>query len=368
MYRLRLPLVVAAVVVSLLGGSGHRLAWTVAAAPLGDDDVPAASAITSWLLTLDVTDPARMQPVGERQSVNGLVYGLVADEQYAYAAVAENGLAVLLLGGAAAETAPVDYRLLSDTPGLYLAAPAVARDGRYAYVAAGRSLRVLDLREPTQPALVGVAELPTIGQGVAVSGQYAYVPAGDYGLLIVDVSDPAAPRLVASQILTEFAHRIASSALAVAVAGQFAYVAAGSGGMQIVDVSAPTSPRVVGVYGAPEQTTAVAVAGPYAYVADYADSLHVVDVSDPARPHVVATYDPPSAVRGLAVADGRAYLATGRCGLRILNLQDRRGPVEVGAYLPEGLVESVAVANSVAAIAVTPGDRARAGACSRSES
>jgi hypothetical protein len=65
---------------------------------------------------------------------------------------------------------------------------------------------------------------------VYVSGSTAYVVAGDFGLQIIDVSDPSAPAFLGSYDTPHWAYR-------VYVSGSTAYVAADDFGLQIIDVS-----------------------------------------------------------------------------------------------------------------------------------
>ena len=81
---------------------------------------------------------------------------------------------------------------------------AVAVQGDHAYIGEGPRLTILDMSNPATPAVVGKTDLiPGIVRGVAVVGNYAYVAdegygsrlvgGDDYGLRVVDVSDPAHP-------------------------------------------------------------------------------------------------------------------------------------------------------------------------------
>ena len=81
----------------------------------------------------------------------------------------------------------------------------------------------------------------------------------DNGLVIVDVSNPAAPTLKGS-------YDTAGSSAGVAVAGNYAYVADGDNGLVIVDVSNPAAPTFKRQLRYRQGSTGVAVAGNYAYV------------------------------------------------------------------------------------------------------
>ena len=87
-------------------------------------------------------------------------------------------------------------------------------------------------------------------------------------------------------------------AVGLAVQSDRAYVAAGEGGLIIIDIRDPANPqRVGGYYTEPlYYAAAVAVAGNYAYLMEggvmmLASCLEVIDIRDPAHPHRVAGCD-----------------------------------------------------------------------------
>ena len=151
-----------------------------------------------------------------------------------------------------------------------------------------------------------------VTRAVAVQGGYAYAGEGAR-LSIVDVSDPAAPVVIGKTSL------LPGVVQGGAVAGDYAYIAAGEAGLLMVDVSDPAHPVEVGFCDTPDRTHAVAVAGRYAYLAErFNAGVRVVDVSDPVTPMEVAFYDTPGDPLTLAVAGQYAYVADGDAGLLIL--------------------------------------------------
>lgn len=141
---------------------------------------------------------------------------------------------------------------------------------------------------------------------------YAYVAAGEAGLRIVDVTDPT--DLSTDKVIG--ALPVPAPAVAVFVSGNHAYVAAGD--LLVVDVSDPTRPQQRGRFDVPGQATWVQVAGGLAYVVDQAGSLLVVDVSDPDHPTEVGHFDTPGQISGVFVSSGYAYVSDGDGGLLIL--------------------------------------------------
>ena len=106
-------------------------------------------------------------------------------------------------------------------------------------------------------------------------------------------------------------------AYTVAVSGTTAYL--GSGAVLLVlDVSSPAAPTVLADVYLQDVARGVAVAGSYAYVADFWGGLRVIDVSNPAAPFEVGSYDTPGWARGVAVAGSYVYVADGAAGLEVL--------------------------------------------------
>ncbi|MFO7918974.1 MAG: PQQ-binding-like beta-propeller repeat protein [Anaerolineae bacterium] len=143
---------------------------------------------------------------------------------------------------------------------------------------------------------------------VALSGDHAYVAAGDGGLRVVDVADPSHPSEVGSCDPP-------GNAYGVAVSGNCAYVA--DGNLRVIDVSDPSDPSEVGSCDTLGSAYAVAVSGDHAYVADYDGGLWVVDVSDSTEPSKVGFYATSYAV-DVTLSGGHVYVAGGSDGLFIL--------------------------------------------------
>ncbi|MFZ1630510.1 MAG: hypothetical protein WAV70_16445, partial [Anaerolineae bacterium] len=132
---------------------------------------------SSWLVILDVSDPAHPVRIGQSPALPGMVW------------------AVHVLGG-------------------------------LAYVAAGSAgLQVIDVSNPVTPFLRGAYDTPGTAYGVSVVDGLAHVADGWNGLQIIDVNDPANPILRGAYDTPE--------AIGVSVVGSLAYVADGSSGLQI---------------------------------------------------------------------------------------------------------------------------------------
>jgi hypothetical protein len=224
----------------------------------------------------------------------------------------------------------------------------------YAYLAVPNSevtdgkgdLRVVDVTDPRQPV-----ELADWG-----ARRDAGLPVGT-GAQCAPVCRGAVPQ--------SFLHSVTLSA-----DGRTAYLSYWDLGMLIMDVSEPSAPRLLGRFAEPQQaegnthSVALAHAEKLALAGDETfgppwGRLRLVDVQDPANPVQVGTFETPDSLAGTPgeqyaytihnpLADdrdpNRAYLAWYADGVRLIDIADPSRPVELGAWVPpqEPMVWNVA--------------------------
>jgi hypothetical protein len=133
---------------------------------------------------------------------------------------------------------------------------------------------------------------------VAVQGNRAYLATG-FGLVILDISNPARPMPLGQTLLN-------GTAEDVAVLDNLAYVAAGEAGLRIIDVSNPVQPLERGSFDTPGFAFGVAVSGNVVYVADASAGLRLIDVSNPAQPVERGLFDTPGVAFNVAVVGSLA--------------------------------------------------------------
>jgi hypothetical protein len=192
-------------------------------------------------------------------------------------------------------------------------------------------LVVVDVADPEAPRILGELDLGfPEAQDLAVAGGYAYVAAGFEGFYVFDVSDPSAPRQVAA--LEE------TPAGAVWVEGTRAYLAGAFAGgprgqtivtgLHVLDVTDPAAPVEIGDLPNAGGSD-IAVSDGFAYVSQRF-SLLLVDVRDPTLP--VALEEIPTSGASIELAGGLAYVSG--LGLQVLDLSDPAAPVEIGRPVP----------------------------------
>jgi hypothetical protein len=214
---------------ALIGGLGQPLAVK----SHGADLVMAAG--SEGLLVLDVTDPAAPVTKG-KVALPGPALDVHVDADRAYVAVGNAGIAVIDLG----DGGPALLDVLS-VPGF---AAAVTAAGGRAYVAACDTLAVLDL---ATGALLGQTWVTAAYEGeilvapakdVEIVGDVAFVAAGRYGAVAVDVSTPAAPEVLGNCTIVDDLSFYASG---VRAKDGRLFVAGGEWGILPVDVTDPAA-------------------------------------------------------------------------------------------------------------------------------
>jgi hypothetical protein len=181
-------------------------------------------------------------------------------------------------------------------------------------------------------ALLGKLNLGHFGSssGICVSGNYAYVSAGQNGLQIIDISSPEDSFIIGS-ILTP------GSVGGIFASDGYCYAADQDAGLQIIDVENPEKPVIVASLDTPGVAYKVFVSAGYAYVVDFNNGLQIVDVQNPEAPFTVRSVSMPGIV-GVYVADNYAYVVNGT-GLRIIDIGNPENPVILGRVNKAGASE-----------------------------
>ena len=125
-------------------------------------------------------------------------------------------------------------------------------------------------------------------------------------------------------------HETGGQANGVAVSGNYAYVANSGAGLQVINVSAPAQPQRVGGYNTSGHAWSVAVSEHYAYVADGSAGLQVIDISNPRNLNGWAAR-PTTTPKGVAVSGNYAYVGAEFVGLQVTDVGS--GPSSTGGRL-----------------------------------
>jgi hypothetical protein len=177
--------------------------------------------------------------------------------------------------------------------------------GSIAYVAPSiNKLAIVSVASPSAPTLVGSLDMPGTATSIALAGRYAYVAAGT-SIQVVDVGTPSRPVVAGS---------VATSAMSLALAGSRVYTVDGAQ-LKVVDVTTPTAPVLLsattgyGAQGIAAAGTVVYLATPAGTHGDTNGGVRAVDVSNPAQPRVVERLVVPGLTRSLTAGVASLYAA-----------------------------------------------------------
>jgi hypothetical protein len=196
----------------------------------------------------------------------------------------------------------------------------IAVGGSYAYVTgtqwSGSDMRamltIVDVSDPSQPGLVKsfLCAYQASSYGApALLGHYLYLAVSDFsqgeddrrfGLRVIDVADPRAPR----EVYFGISDLPLSEGRNVVLKGGLAFVS--GDWLRIFDLSNPEVPEPLVFYPLP-CWSGIAVSGSFAYLAS--DKLWIVDVSDPRRSSTTAVHYLGEPSKGVATAGNLAFVS-----------------------------------------------------------
>lgn len=275
---------------------------------------------TSGLIVIDISDPANPAYAGS-YNTPGTSWDVQISGDLAYVSDGSSGLQVIDVGDPSSPGLAGSI----DTPD-WLYCSFIA--GEYAFAADRNSgLQVIEIRNLMVPTLAGNCTPPGSVWDVTVSGDHAFAADPyDGKVTVLDVTDPTSPF-----VATNFYDGLGQTN-AVAVAGNRAFVADSDSGLVVLDVTNPAAPARIATCGATSCALDVSLSGDYAYVADKNGGMRIIDISDPANPSLAATTTFSDYAWGLTVSGDYAYVAEGSVGLQTVDITDPEAPVTSGLW------------------------------------
>jgi len=149
-----------------------------------------------------------------------------------------------------------------------------------------REVKILDINQLNNPIQIGqIQDLGYVASlAITTDGQTLFV--GNYDpelcLRIFNISTPSAPVLISSNY-------IGGIIRGITLAPGKAHLAAGALGVILMDVENPAIPRILRSYDTPGFAQQIVLSGDYLYVADSAAGLVVLKLTDIERPEIYIT-------------------------------------------------------------------------------
>jgi len=218
-----------------------------------------------------------------------------------------------------------------------------------------------EIKQPETPEEIEkITKTPTIAgfindsrfdytNGIYILDNYAYVISDD-GLVILDVSNPRSPTIIASfeELKNERKFFNLKDSEGIFVLDKFAYILNDST-LAIVNVSNPNTPILTGLISDPKLTgwsRRIFVLNGYAYIiGDSYQALYVIDVSNPEMPTIVGSVSFESGSRywhyQLFVPEKYAYIVSKyRPRFFIIDIANPKAPELVGSISDPKLEEA----------------------------
>jgi len=253
------------------------------------------------LRIFNIADPTDIRTLGYLETA-GYGQNIVISGTLAYIAEYLTGLRIVDIADPAN---PLEVGAFPPEGDMYVGDVLVR--GNYAYASReGDGIEVLDVSDPTSPALVGGYD-DDAGMLLMV-GDYLYTSRAG-GITVLDITTPTAPSaLTFLNIVYTNTHRMIKQ-------GNYLYISAESRGAEtllIVDISNPAAPQLLGerAMDIGYDPYSIAVHDNIVYLAMEGYGLSMTDVSDAAHPADAGFANIPASVSQIALTEQRLYLET----------------------------------------------------------
>ena len=125
---------------------------------------------------------------------------------------------------------------------------------RYLWVTDADGLKLLDVTNLAKPVLIPEVTIPMKdARGMYIARTYAYIAAGEEGLIIIDIEKPAEPKLYLRETFDGQMNDTYDVVIGSTNASLFAYIADGVNGTKVIQLTSPESqPNFYGFSPAPK--------------------------------------------------------------------------------------------------------------------
>lgn len=286
------------------------------------------------ITVVDITDPRHPIQAGVF-GPGGNVWDVRAANGYLYAVAEDAGLYVIDSSDPAAMSVVGQCVLPGDATGVepYRAAFSLDVSTDFAFIADGDGgLKVLEIWNPAHPRVVDSAAFSSPCWGVHLDGKYVFAGATQSGVHVFDCQ-PYSSRLSA---VGQTDAPGWGTTRAVRIRGDYLYQSDGGSGLRIIDIHNPENPQIVGHLAPPTPGAwniyATDFYGDYAYCASREVGVLVVDISNPLLPQLVRIVDTPDAASDIQVSGSRLFVADRSGGIRLYDLTDPASPSFVSEF------------------------------------
>jgi len=207
-------------------------------------------------------------------------------------------------------------------------------DGGYAYLGNRTTFRIVDIDPPEDASVVAEYSVDHIINDSWVGDGLAILAFGEFGIAILDVSDPTSP-----QEISTFLPDIPTSRI-LHVADGYLYAYGPSGNLQVIDIDPPESPETVAEYTIESEVKDVHASNGRLYLTSRRN-FYIFDISGPGQLDLLSSVQADQFLYDFCVDGGYAYSIIANTDTIILDIE----PPET-AYIA-GYVASASGAHDV---------------------
>ena len=221
----------------------------------------------------------------------------------------------------------------------------LAVDNRYLYISdATNGITILDLfsnqSAPTTIEITKKGQIATPGaaSGVTLSANTLYVADGNSGLMVVDVTDRAAPTAIFKYEST--------GAYGVVEMADMVFLADTVDGIARLGKEVAVNLAKTGAFNTPSSADAIFTDGTHAYLLDKNGSkegLTIISISDTGEYFFAGAVATPGNATNVYVADEKAYVADGSAGITIIDIHDQSVPSLAATFKSGGDASDILV-------------------------
>ena len=202
--------------------------------------------------------------------------------------------------------------------------------------------------DEAQASEVGALPLSTTVLDMRIEGEHAFLAAGTHGLLLADVADPSAPRLL-------HRHDRPGKVRRLLVREGLVYLAESREGLTILDISDPARPLQRASISTSGELFALAARDEVLATAERSYGARLFDLDRPSNPRELARLRDSEHARDVVFAGERLLVAAGPRGLLVYDLSSIRKPQLLTAIVGSHPATHVSYEEGLAVVSIGPG-------------
>ncbi len=198
-------------------------------------------------------------------------------------------------------TDPQQLKLIAKSPPAFVPTHLAIADDLLLVTTAKKDFQVYSMGPDASLSQVGSLHLPAGALSIAVTASHAYVPFGEQGMGIIDISNPSAPRLARHE-------RHLGAITRAILADHMAYLPA-KDGLRIADLTNLERPKLKGFYVCEDCADNFTINFPYGYMMSRNVGLQTIDIRYPISTVFMSLY--PQTRYGAELASRGALVCVG---------------------------------------------------------